>query len=194
MISLFCLPLVFISTGLLTSTWQIYVLYILSGLGMAGIGMGVMHDAIHGSYSSSKKLNRVMSQTMNLVGANAQVWRIQHNVLHHTYTNVEGADDDLNTPPFLRFTPKRLLMAIHKHQYLYTWFFYGLSTISWITTKDFIRLKRYAKLGFIKKGKHFNTHLAGLILWKLAYYSYALILPLLFSGFSWTTVDRKSTL
>jgi len=188
MISLFSIPLLTISTGILTSTWQIFLLYILSGLGMAGIGMGVMHDAIHGSYSSNRTLNRAMSQTMNMVGANASVWRIQHNVLHHTYTNIEGADDDLNTPLFLRFTPKRLWAAIHKYQYLYTWVFYGLSTISWISTKDFIRLNRYSQLGFIKKGREYNTHLAGLIIWKLAYYTYGLILPLMFSGFNWGIV------
>ena len=188
MISLFSFPLLFLSTGWLTAPWQLFALYILSGFGMAGIGMGVMHDAIHGSYSSNKWLNRAMSQTMNMVGANASVWRIQHNVLHHTYTNIEGADDDLNTPGFLRFTPKRLWATIHKYQYLYTWFFYGLSTISWITSKDFIRLSRYNKLGLIKNGKEYNRLLVGLIAWKLSYYVYALILPILFSGFSWGLV------
>mgnify|MGYP001219637570 CR=1 FL=1 len=127
-------------------------------------------------------------EAKNMVGANASVWRIQHNVLHHSYTNIEGADDDLNTPGFLRFTPKRLWATIHKYQYLYTWFFYGLSTISWITSKDFIRLSRYNKLGLIKNGKEYNRLLVGLIAWKLSYYVYALILPILFSGFSWGLV------
>ena len=63
---------------------------------MAGIGMGVMHDAIHGSYSKNKKINTLLGYTFNLIGANAVVWKIQHNVLHHTYTNIDQADDDIN--------------------------------------------------------------------------------------------------
>ncbi len=188
MVSLFVVPLVIISTGVLTAQWQLFALYILCGAGMAGIGMGVMHDAIHGSYSSNKTVNKLMAQTMNLVGANESVWRIQHNVLHHTYTNIEGADDDLNTPSFLRFTPERLHQAAHQYQYLYTWIFYGLSTISWITSKDFVRLKRYADKGLIKSKKEYNTLLTKLILWKVSYYIYALVLPLMFSGFSVGTV------
>ena len=188
MLSLFIIPLVVISTGVLASTWQLFALYILCGAGMAGIGMGVMHDAIHGSYSSNKLMNSIMSQSMNMVGANASVWRIQHNVLHHTYTNIEGADDDLNTPPFLRFTPERLLQNVHRYQYLYTWIFYSLSTISWITTKDFIRLNRYTERGLIKTKREYNVMLTKLILWKLAYYIYALVLPIIFSGFGFGTV------
>lgn len=188
MISLFIVPLIVIGAGVLTMQWQLFVLYIACGLGMAGIGMGVMHDAIHGSFSSNKRLNGLMAQTMNLVGANASIWRIQHNVLHHTFTNIEGADDDLNTPAFLRFTPKRLWATVHKYQHLYTWIFYSLSTISWITTKDFIRLNRYFKQGLIKEGKEYKKLLTGLITWKLAYYGYALVIPLLFSGFAWGTV------
>ncbi|WP_420386835.1 fatty acid desaturase family protein [Roseivirga sp.] len=188
MVSLFVIPLVIISLGLLNSGWQLFVAYLVCGLGMAGIGMGVMHDAIHGSYSNSPKLNRLMAQTMNLVGANASVWRVQHNVLHHTYTNIEGADDDLNTPTFLRFTPDRILKNVHRYQHWYTWFFYALSTISWITSKDFVRLKRYADKGLIRKGKEYNLLLTKLIAWKAAYYTYALILPVLFSGFGWGMV------
>lgn len=188
MLSLFILPLVFISSGLLVHSWQLFAMYVICGAGMAGIGMGVMHDAIHGSYSSNLKLNKLMAESMNLVGANASVWKVQHNVLHHTYTNIEGSDDDLNTPSFLRFTPKRLLSAVHKYQHFYTWFFYSLSTISWITTKDFVRLNRYTQKGLIKGGREYNLMLTKLIGWKLAYYVYALVLPVMFSGFGWGTV------
>jgi len=95
MITLFFAPLVVLSTGLVTTIWLLFLLYITSGLGMAGIGMGVMHDAIHGSYSKNKKINKLLGYTFNLIGANATVWRIQHNVLHHTYTNINHSDDDL---------------------------------------------------------------------------------------------------
>jgi len=178
MLSLFLVPIVIVNTGIVTSAWVLFALYILSGFGMAGIGMGVMHDAIHGSYSKSRRVNKYMGYTMNLIGANASVWRVQHNVLHHNYTNIDEADDDLNAPFFLRFSPHAKKYWLHRFQHVYIWFFYGLSTISWITTKDFIRLRRYKNKGFFSGKNEYRNELVKLIAWKLFYYSYALVLPL----------------
>ncbi|UII32793.1 acyl-CoA desaturase [Fulvivirga ulvae] len=179
MLSLFFIPLIILSFGVITHVALLFMLYILSGIGMAGIGMGVMHDAIHGSYSKNKRVNKVMGFTMNLIGANSTVWKIQHNVLHHTYTNIEQADDDINTPLFLRFSPHAKHYWLHRFQYIYVWFFYGLSTISWITMKDFVRITRYKNLGLLDKNKVFGKEVVKLVGWKLLYYSYALILPLI---------------
>ena len=179
MLSLFCLPLIIVNTGLVTTPFALISLYIMSGLGMAGIGMGVMHDAIHGSYSKNRKVNKYMGYTMNLIGANASVWRVQHNVLHHNYTNIDEADDDLNAPFFLRFSPHAKRYWMHRFQHFYIWFFYGLSTLSWVTTKDFIRLKRYKNKGFFSGKNEYRNELLKLISWKLLYYSYALVLPLI---------------
>ena len=109
MISAFVVPLALMGTGVITTTPMIFAAYIISGLGTAGIGMCVMHDAIHGSYSKNKVVNYIFSLTMNMIGANATVWKIQHNVLHHSYTNINEADSDLDQPFFLRFDqPARL--------------------------------------------------------------------------------------
>lgn len=97
--------MIIINSGLISTAGILFMLYIISGLGMAGIGMGIMHDAIHGSYSANKYVNKYLGYSMNLIGANSTVWRIQHNVLHHTYTNIEQTDDDINPPAILRFSP-----------------------------------------------------------------------------------------
>lgn len=179
MLFLFFGPLTIMGTGLIVHVSSIFVLYALSGLGMAGIGMGIMHDAIHGSYSKKKAVNRYLSLTMNLIGANADVWRIQHNVLHHTYTNVQEADDDINMPFFLRFSPHAKKYWIHRFQYFYVWFFYSISTIAWVTAKDFVKLYRYRGMGFLGKKGEFRNTLIRLIAWKSFYYLYALILPVI---------------
>lgn len=178
MLTLFVVPLTIINMGIISSPWMLFLLYITSGLGMAGIGMGIMHDAIHGSYSKNKTVNRYLGYTMNLVGASETVWRIQHNVLHHTYPNISGADDDINAPFFLRFSPNAQKYWLHKYQYIYAWFFYCLSTLSWITTKDFVRINRYRKMGFLNKKNEFKKEVFKVILWKLVYYAFALGLPL----------------
>jgi linoleoyl-CoA desaturase len=179
MLLLFFGPLTIIDIGIVSSPLILFLLFIMSGLGMAGIGMGIMHDALHGSYSSSPRVNKIMGYTMNLIGANEIVWKIQHNVLHHTYPNVDRADDDINTPFFLRFSPHTKRYWLHRYQHIYIWLFYGLSTISWITSKDFVRIIRYRKLGFLPGPGELRRSILNIIGWKLFYYSYALVLPLL---------------
>lgn len=188
MLSLFFIPLLFISSGWVTTTGILFLLYILCGFGMSGIGMGIMHDAIHGSYSKHKWVNTLLGYSFNLIGANATVWKIQHNILHHTYTNIDAADDDLNAPFFLRFSPHAKHYWLHKFQHIYIWFFYGISTISWITTKDFVRLNRYKKMGFLSQKNEYQKVLAGMIGWKLLYYSYALVIPMIVVPLPWWIV------
>ena len=179
MVLVYFTPLVAMLFGWVTGFWPTLAMWVVMGFGMAGIGMGVMHDAIHGSYSRNQTVNKYMGYTMNLIGANAHVWRVQHNVLHHNYTNIDEADDDLNAPFFLRFSPHAKRYWMHRFQHFYIWFFYGLSTLSWVTTKDFIRLKRYKDKGFFGGKNEYRNELFQLIGWKLLYYSYALVLPLI---------------
>jgi len=178
MLGVFFVPLVIVNMGMASNPLILFILYIITGLGMAGIGMGVMHDAIHGSYSKHRRVNTCMGYTMNLIGANATVWRIQHNVLHHTYTNIHEADDDINVPFFLRFSPHVKRYWWHRFQHIYIWFFYSISTISWITAKDFVRINRYRKMGFFKGKNEFQKETLKIIAWKILYYSYTLVLPL----------------
>lgn len=185
MLSLFFIPLIILSTGLVTSVWLLFTLYIICGFGMSGIGMGVMHDAIHGAYSKNKKVNTFLGYTFNLIGANDKIWRIQHNVLHHTYTNIDHADDDINTPFFLRFSPNAKHHKSQRYQHIYIWFIYGISTLFWITAKDFVRLKRYNHMGLLHKKNDYAKGLVSMTAWKLFYYSYALVLPMIMVPLSW---------
>jgi len=189
MLGLFFIPLIILNSGIVSSPLVLFILYIISGLGMAGIGMGVMHDAIHGSYSKNGKINKYLGYTMNLIGANATVWRIQHNVLHHTYTNIHEADDDINLPFILRFSPHAKKYWWHRFQHVYIWFFYGISTITWVTAKDFIRLHRYRKMGFFDEKNEFQKETMKIIGWKVLYYSYTLVLPIIMISLApWTII------
>ena len=81
-----------IVSGIAGTSWLFWSLWIVMGIGLAGIGMCIMHDGNHGSYSKNKLINKLMGLTLNLVGGSAKNWRIQHNKLHHTYTNVHEMD------------------------------------------------------------------------------------------------------
>jgi len=47
-----------------------------------------MHDANHGTYSPNKKVNNLIGHILEIIGGYTVTLRIQHNVLHHTYTNI----------------------------------------------------------------------------------------------------------
>ncbi len=166
-----------------------FLFWIVMGFGAAGIGMSVMHDANHGAYSKSLRVNKFMSMFMNLIGSNSTIWIYQHNVLHHSFTNVEGHDEDINVPFFLRFSPHQKLRKLHRFQHIYAWFFYGLQTIARVTVGDFTQAFVYRKKGLITSKKAFRKVLLNVLFWKLFYYSYMIVLPIIILPFSpWFTI------
>lgn len=188
MIALYLTPLIFILFNIITNPVWVIIFYVLSGLGMAFMGMGVMHDANHGSLSKRSSVNAIFSRTLDFVGCSSAVWKLQHNVLHHTYTNIDELDEDIHTPFFLSFTPHTKKYWIHRFQHLYAWFFYGLTTMHWITSKDFLALHKYYKLKLIPTKRAYRIEILKTIAWKTFYYSYALVLPMIFNESGWLVI------
>lgn len=186
----YLVPYGFVLSGMVESKLVYSGLWMIMGLFMAGIGLSIMHDAIHGSYSKNKTLNLILGEVINLVGGASINWKIQHNVLHHTYTNVEDFDEDIDSPIFLRFSPNKKRRSIHKFQYIYAWFFYGLLTINWAFFADFDSLFRYRKKGLIKTSTKysFGFHFLKTTLLRLAYFVYMIGLPIWLTDVSFTMV------
>lgn len=176
MLLLYFVPYFVMLSGAVTSVPGMILIWIIMGVGMSGIGLSIMHDANHGSYSGSKKLNKFMGYTMNIVGCNATTWKLQHNVLHHSYTNVHGADEDIDTSGLMRFSPYQKLKKYHRYQHFYAWFLYSLMTINRVTLKDFLQLRRFKQAGLVKKP--FSQELLKVVAWKVFYYLYILVLPI----------------
>ncbi|QSB26648.1 acyl-CoA desaturase [Flavobacterium sp. CLA17] len=125
--------------------WAQLLLNILMGIGMAGIGMNVMHDGNHGSYSSKSWINKIMGGSIYILAGNVHNWQVQHNVLHHTYTNIHGHDEDLDAGRIIRFTKNAEWHRFHKFQHYYSFFLYGLLTFNWALTTDFKQMKNYLR-------------------------------------------------
>lgn len=116
------------------------VLAILLGMTKAFIGFNICHDAIHGGYSSNSNVNKALSLLFNFIGANAYVWSITHNVVHHTYTNIPGHDEDIEVAPgLLRLSPEDKSTKIQKYQHFYAFFLYSLASLSWVFRKDYVK-------------------------------------------------------
>ena len=125
--------------------WVYLLLNVVIGVGMAGIGMNVMHDGNHGAYSSKSWVNKFMGGTIYILAGNVYNWQVQHNVLHHTYTNIHGHDEDLDAGRIIRFTKDAKWYSFHKFQHYYSVFLYGLLTFNWSLTTDFKQMKGYLK-------------------------------------------------
>jgi linoleoyl-CoA desaturase len=168
--------------------WVQLLLNIVMGIGMAGIGMNVMHDANHGSYSTKNWVNNFMGGTIYVLAGNVHNWQVQHNVLHHTYTNIIGHDEDLEAGRIMRFSKEAEWHKFHKFQQYYAVFLYGLLTFNWAITTDFLQMKRYLKrklsYGEPKSPKILWTTL---IITKVIYLAIWIVLPMVI-GITWWKV------
>ena len=156
----------------------------LMGLGVAGIGFSISHDALHGAYSSNKHVNRFLGLTFELLGASSYLWKIKHNVIHHTYTNIHGVDDDLEVSPLLRLSPGSPRYSYQKYQHIYAFIAYGFSTLHWVFLKDYKNLLRRS-IGPYSKVKHPAKEIVLLLAMKIFYYLYMIVVPLIVLDITW---------
>lgn len=159
-----------------------WVWILLFTIGFLGIGMTITHDASHGALSSNKSINLLFYHFFDLVGPSSTIWKIQHVILHHQYTNIEGIDEDINPSDMLRFTPEVQRRSWHKYQHIYAWLFYCLNTLYWITLKDVECFFRYYKRGYFKAFK-MNVFYEAIkfLFFKTFYFTYILIIPIYFT-------------
>lgn len=188
MLSLYLVPYFLILFGNFSTLVNI-LLCLIMGMGVAGIGFSIGHDANHGSYSSNKTWNKILGYSFNLVGGSSFTWHIQHNVLHHTYTNIYEMDEDIHDKPFLRLSPHGKWKPYHRFQHIYAPFLYSLATVSWVTKKDFAQLATYNKNGLTEKSGHLPQRERWIMIFsKILYFTYMLIIPTLLMPYTWWQV------
>ncbi len=188
MFSLFFIPLILILTVDMPQ-WTMLLLTVVIGIGMAGVGMNVMHDSNHDSFSSKKWVNKLMGSSIYILAGNVYNWKVQHNVLHHTFTNIQGQDEDIDAGRIIRFSKHSKWINIHKFQKYYSFALYGLLTINWAITTDFKQMRSYMKRK-LSYGKFPNpaTEWTKLIISKIVYYSIWVALPILVLDIAWWKV------
>jgi len=183
-------PLAVMISGVFNDNAFLFLsMWVLMGLGMVGVGCSIMHDSNHGSYSKNKTLNKLLGKVIVLVGGYHVTWKIQHNILHHTYTNIEGLDHDIDAGIFLRFSPNSKWYSMHRFQHIYAWFLYGLLTLQWATIKDFRQIYEYHKLDLLKKEKKtLKSALLEVSIYKILYYTLIMVIPIFVMGAPWHLV------
>jgi linoleoyl-CoA desaturase len=159
------------------------------GIGLAGVGMNVMHDAIHDSLSDKKWVNRLMGSSIYLLAGNRYNWQVQHNILHHTYTNIHGHDEDMEAGRIIRFSKHSEWKWYHRFQHYYSVLLYGLLTINWAITADFRQMKRYMKRK-LSQGKFPSPFVnwSKLLISKILYFTFWIIIPIFIFKILWWKV------
>jgi len=114
-----------------------YIAWAFHGIATALVGFNIMHDGAHDSFSTSRRTNRMMAMTFNLVGSNRYYWAQKHNRNHHAFTNVDEADEDIDALGLFRMSPHQKHRALHKYQHIYVWFLYLITSLFWFFALDF---------------------------------------------------------
>lgn len=188
MLSLYFLPFILMLSGHITTFGPMLVAWAIMGLGMTGIGLAIMHDANHGSYSKHKIVNEALGFTMNFIGGYHITWKIQHNVLHHSFTNIHEFDEDLDQKMFC-MSPCQERKGFHQFQAIYATFLYSLLTFFRYLVKDFQQVHRYHKMDLLTgQGLTYPLALAQVVFYKATYLLIMLCLPLLLMDFPWTQI------
>ena len=149
------------------------------GLAVAGIGMSVQHDANHGGTSKHGWVNRLFGSTLDVMGVASFIWRVKHNIGHHTFTNIQGMDHDIDFGVLARASSEQPHRPWHRYQHLYLWVFYGFLLPKWVFYDDFVILRSR----FI--GKHplpppTRSKLAAFVVWKLFFVGWAIVIPAMY--------------
>jgi linoleoyl-CoA desaturase len=113
------------------------------------------------------------------------VWNITHNVVHHTYTNIPGHDEDIEVAPgLIRLSPEDKSKKIQNYQHFYAFLLYGFASLSWVFRKDF--KKFYQKqIGHYDNSKHPKSEVFNLYFFKGLYYILFIIVPLIVLDITW---------
>jgi len=169
------------------SSLEVVGVYVVHGFAQLYMAFNIAHDANHGAYAKSKRVNRVFGCVFDLVGVSSYMWRLLHNDAHHTFVNIRGADTTLVSGNIFRFSPHDQKRPFHRYQHLYAPFLYCLSTLDWVLTKDY-RWFSQQRFGNRKIVKHPLGELVLLFVAKAFYYTYMLVLPLHFLSVPWYSI------
>jgi len=155
---------------------------IIMGCTGAALSFNMMHDGAHGSFSKFPFLNKMAAHSWDVIGGSTFIWKMKHNVIHHSYTNVDGLDDDIDVKPFLRMSETQKKRKLHKYQYLYFWLLYPMTYLFMIFIQDFIKYFR-RKIGNIPMKKMNTVDHIDFWGFKLLFIALFLVLPIYMIGF-----------
>lgn len=120
------------------SNLTLMVLFASLGVMKGLFGFNIVHDALHGSYSSNPLINKMIGYLFDLNGTSSFVWKVTHNGIHHTYTNIPGHDGDIDKAILLRLSTTDKLYPFHYYQNWYALILYSFLGFNWVFYSDYV--------------------------------------------------------
>jgi linoleoyl-CoA desaturase len=179
-----------IAIGLMVVAWSVLIFagpgLLLGVLALGVLAFGAMltafsvqHDANHGAYFGRRRYDHLVGWSSDaLLGYSSYVWRVKHNVAHHTYTNVAGYDDDIDQEPFLRLVPGHQRRWWYRLQFVYIWALYGLFTLRMQFMGDY-RALISGRVGQSNVRRPRGWALVGYVTGKVLFLTWIVVIPLL---------------
>src|SRR5689334_16028701 len=160
------------------------------GISTVLIVMNIGHDAAHNALSKNKKINNLMSWSIELAGLSHSIWKINHNIIHHPYPNITPIDSEINIAvPFVRFSNELPKSRFHRYQHIYAPVLYLFFTLNLILVRDIQDSRIFPKQTSQKVVMHFPfSHYVVLFASKIFYLTYTLFLPMLLLDVVWWKV------
>ncbi len=154
----------------------------LLGAIVASIGFNVMHDGGHGSFSESKWWSKIASYSSSMLGVSQFMWNMKHNMIHHTYTNVDGVDDDIEIGKLMRMAPTQHRAGFHRFQHIYFVGLYMLMYVFWVFFSDYNKYfsKKIGAMPLKKMTTKDHIQFWQVKVWHLAVF---IVLPIIVVGF-----------
>lgn len=160
------------------SWWTVFPVSASLGLAMSAIGFSIQHDGSHRGYSKHSAINRLAAISLDMLGGSSYYWARKHNVIHHTYPNITGHDDDIDLGILGRLSPHQRHMSFHRLQHFYLWFLYGFIAIKWQFYDDFRDFLR-GRIGVHSVVRPRGQELAIFLGGKLFFLAMGVVVPLM---------------
>lgn len=158
------------------------------GIGLVGVALSsystisvVMHDANHGAMFDRPSMNRLVGYSLDFFGASSLMWCIKHNDVHHHHANVDEVDADIRQQPFFRLNHYQQWHVWHRFQHLYAPVLYGFLPVQFVFA-DFYNLFRSSIRDYEITERPSPLQIAGMLLGKLVFLTWALLLPVYLYG------------
>jgi linoleoyl-CoA desaturase len=138
--------------------------------------IGIAHDATHGAYSRSPRVNRMMGAIFDLLGIDSTTWIETHIDSHHAMPNVPLHDSAITSFSLVRLHPRTKPSRLSPYQHYYMFFVYAFVTVFQVYVLEPVAFAQNV-VGYERK-PGWGRALAKMIAKKIFVLSYSLILPL----------------
>ena len=169
------------------SVEMLLVWYATIGVWGVFLGLNVGHDAAHFALFKSRKWNKVFLHVFDLLGTNSFNWKNRHVGAHHLFPNIMDHDSDIQQSDVVKIFPKDKHRSIHKVQWLYMPVVYMIYIFRWVVYRDFKDIFS-PRLGGFDNRQYPAREIVKMLLFKLGYLGYIMVVPKLVLGFSWGQV------